>query len=602
MARTLDKSPTILYAASQNFSGGMNSAADPRSIDQLQCQSVVNGYIAGSFHAVKRPGFVSLLQTPFSAPVREMRRFQSHDYAGEYNFSGSIVWEGPNVWALDDDGNLTLLYSGIILDTYNLDVAVCEYGGEVYFSIADHGLMKVACASDAAVSAHVEAGVVGTIDTAGSAGNAYDLVVQLAATPSQPLSVGLSGTTITITLATDGSGANNYAANTQTLVAAELEGNVPIAAVSSWVVSYGDQVVEGVGTYGFWGGADLYGMYAAIVNSTDFSILATREGSERIFGVDFWNTSALMWCDALTPGTWAGANIWAPGGAFTGIIEIQGVLVCEQPTRTMRIDGTDPATWTTARASAEGVGLPVGATRTLRELEGIAVYLSRAGVTTYDGYAPSVLSNPIKNRQDGSANFVPLTDDMWTGSFSLVWNDYIMFFYRSGAGVTGCDRAILYDFRASVWSGVWEFAVPVNCAVCDAAEEGPGGRLTLGLVTGDVVQEAPSGCSAADTFDFTLRSRTFDCARPMLDKQVIEMRCRYYAPAATSITFSLYREGESTPIETVTHTVAAAGPGVIAKRVRHFRGTDFYFTVETSDGVHTEIAGLEFDYFFVKAR
>ena len=69
---------------------------------------------------------------------------------------------------------------------------------------------------------------------------------------------------------------------------------------------------------------------------------------------------------------------------------------------------TDPTTWTIARGTAEGLGLPDGAAGTLRELEGIVVYVSQSGLTVFDGSRPRVISDAVKDRMQGCRNYVPL--------------------------------------------------------------------------------------------------------------------------------------------------------------------------------------------------
>lgn len=481
-----DKAPTIWLAASENYSGGMDSATDPRDIDKLQLQLVRNGYISLANRAVRRPGFDDLLAEDCTSAIKAKRRFKAAD--GTYN--GMLVWEGTNLWAISDTGVKTNLKSDL---TAASAVAHCEFAEVVYFSMPEHGLWSVT-------------------NTAG------------------------------------------------TLAAASV-----------------------LATY-------------------DFSALAAREGSDRIFGIDADDPATMRWCDALTPGTWNAASIWRPGGKFTGILEVAGVLLAFQEERIMRIDGTDPTTWSTARASAEGLGLPAGAAHTLRELEGVAVYLSQTGLTVFDGSRPRVISNTVKSREQACRNFVPLTVGEWDGSFLEVWRDFLLVFYKADGTDTGCNRVLLYDFRRSIFSGVWELPEPVTCSSCDETGDGVTAALLLGTVSGNILRENDLFSDNGVAFEFGVKSKVYDCGREAIDKHVIEMRALYYAGGPTTLTMSLYRENDLTPSATVDHVIAAEGEGVIIKRVHHIRGRDFRIEFSQTDDVYLEVNGNEFDYFFAARR
>lgn len=77
-------------------------------------------------------------------------------------------------------------------------------------------------------------GVVTTTVTAtGTAGNSFTMKVELGTGNNVPLSAALVGTAITVTLATDGTGANDPAANTATLVAAAIDALAQVTSVAS---------------------------------------------------------------------------------------------------------------------------------------------------------------------------------------------------------------------------------------------------------------------------------------------------------------------------------------------------------------------------------
>jgi hypothetical protein len=597
MRETVDNAPTIWLAASENYSGGMDSATDPRDIDKLQLQLVRNGYISLANRAVRRPGFTSLLASDFASPIRAIRRFR--DANGLY--SGLIVWEGGNVWDVSDAGVTRLLIAHPV-ETPAYDVAHCEFAEAIYYEMEWAGLYSIQVAETAA-SAHVyspyarfTSGYYGTA-LAGDAGNVYTLTVTKSA-PGGSLSASMTGTDISAVLATDGAG---VITSTNTEVVAALNG---VAAMPvDWTAVDGAALAVEVAETQFYGGADVGQPYAALVlYDYDFCYLAAREGSDRIFGIDVADPASLRWCDALTPGTWNSANVWRPGGRFTGIVEIAGVLLAFQEERIMRVDGTDPTTWSTVRASAEGLGLPLGASATLRELEGVAVYLSQTGLTVFDGSRPRVISNAVKSREQACRNFIPLTADEWDGSFIDVWRDFLLVFYKSDGSDTGCNRVLLYDFRRSIFAGVWELPEPVTCSSCDETGDGVAAALLLGTVSGNILRENDLFLDNGVAFEFGAKSKVYDCGREAIDKQVIEMRAPYYAGGPTTLTMSLYREGDVTPCATVAHGITAEGEGVIVKRVHHMRGRDFRVEFSQTDDVYLEVNGNEFDYFFAARR
>jgi len=411
--------------------------------------------------------------------------------------------------------------------------------------------------------------------------------------------VALSGTDITVTLACDAQG---VPISTVAEVESALDLDASISAVTTWNVvgATGAEIAEVTERMAFIGGADIGDLVVdwSMTVPYDFSFLCTRHGGERLFGIDADDQATLRYSDALTPGTWAAANVWRPGGRFTGLIEIQGVLIAMQEERILRIDGTDPTTWETSRAMAEGLGLPHDAQDSLRELEGIAVYLSQSGLTVYDGSRPRVISNAVKCREQACRNFIPLTVDEWEGSFTELWGDFLLVFYRSDSGLTGCDRVLLYDFRRSIFAGVWLLPTPVIGSLCDETSDGDAARLILVTASGDLFRENDSYLDAGEPFEFKVRTKVYDFGRETLDKQVIEMRSRYYAGGATTLGMSLFKENDTgTPVISVTHTITGEGEGTIIKRVPHVRGYDFFVEFSQTDDVYLEVSGSELDAF-----
>jgi len=186
----------------------------------------------------------------------------------------------------------------------------------------------------------------------------------------------------------------------------------------------------------------------------------------------------------------------------------------------------------------------------------------------------------------------------WEGSFTELWGDFLLVFYRSDSGLTGCDRVLLYDFRRSIFAGVWLLPTPVIGSLCDETSDGDAARLILVTASGDLFRENDSYLDAGEPFEFKVRTKVYDFGRETLDKQVIEMRSRYYAGGATTLGMSLFKENDTgTPVISVTHTITGEGEGTIIKRVPHVRGYDFFVEFSQTDDVYLEVSGSELDAF-----
>lgn len=117
-----------------------------------------------------------------------------------------------------------------------------------------------------------------SVDAAGVAGDAYTVVVEDGVGNSQPLAADLSGTALTVTLATDGGGDPDDAANTATLVAAAIDGETGVSAAASGT---GASVIEAATVVSFAGGRNPYTVpqLAKMANLTDEYVRQIEWGS-----------------------------------------------------------------------------------------------------------------------------------------------------------------------------------------------------------------------------------------------------------------------------------------------------------------------------------
>jgi hypothetical protein len=598
---TAESSPTVWLASSPNFSGGQDTATDPRDLEKEKFTLLENGYVARSNRAVKRPGFADFTDAPFAGPVRNMYRFKTSD--GTINTT--LAWSEHDLHALDASGAVRLLARTAFEDG---NITFCQYGDTVYMS---DGVWCGLCAVKQAAAAQkaqvlvtaaaddwtdVTYNITGTVDVAGAAGNDYTITIVNPGTASHALTVAMTVKDIVVTLATD---VDSVVTSTALEVVTALNADAGIGAVITWDPATEDIMVAR-SEVGFYNGTDIGGIYFTTTAITfNFTHLCTR-GGNRIFGVDAADPATVRWCTVNTPETWPDENQIRPDKEVTGLLEVGAVQLIFMEQSIYRIDGTDPTTWTLTSASANGLGLPSNASNTLMELEGVATYLSDKGLAVYEGSHPRTISDDVKNLENATANLIPLDSGVWDGAFTMVVGDYIWLLYKSVSTVDGCDRAMTYDYRRGLWSGPWTFDSPVTCGACDPTNDGDEALPYLGGYSGAVLRQSAHEDNGVP-FRMLFRSKTFDCAREAVDKQVIDLRATYKAAAATTITMRLYREGAVFAAVTTTFTVAA-GEGVIQKRVPHVRGRDFYIELESSDDVYVEFSGCEFDYFFVRLR
>lgn len=136
--------------------------------------------------------------------------------------------------------------SGLVRQFPSMLISAVELSGNmndfcrIALDLIGSGMMTRLPASDAAATSAtntIGSGTNGTVTTTvtatGTAGNAFTMEVNFGVGNNQPLGAALVGTAITVTLATDGSGNPNAAANTAALVAAAIDALASVTSVAS---------------------------------------------------------------------------------------------------------------------------------------------------------------------------------------------------------------------------------------------------------------------------------------------------------------------------------------------------------------------------------
>ena len=623
-----DEAPVIWRAATDIFAGGMDVAVDPAHIEEQQFALSLNGYVARSGNVVKRNGYDTITGVDeLPSPVRAIFRYTIEGLG----YDTFIVQADDALYTASIDGTEV----SMIVDSNWLDYTDDNYqaatfarlGDILYFSGGkDTGLWKLDFYPDGRSAWRVmSAGDTGyaTFEATdvGTDGNGLSVTfAALSASASLAVALNEAKTLLTITRATD---AGSTVTSTWDDLKTAIEADADVAAVfglSFTGTGAAEALISGLygGPYELSGGLDLLD-YEVVVETYDytFSYLATRTYGERLFGIDADDRGTVRYSAVGDPTTWESGSpatenlVSAPGQEFTALVEIGRTMVLMQADRFFRIDGSDSETWELSKVESEGLGCVPSASGTARELEGIVIGLSKRGLAVFDGTRPRIISDAVKNETDTSANLVPLTEATWEGAFTIVDGDHLILFYRSADATSGCDRAIVYDYRRGVWSGPWTFDEEVTAGFGEylACIRTPAAPATPYAV---IKKRTALFTDDDETYEFRVRTRTFTCGREAIDKQVITMRATYkttgtFDPEAVGYqscepTLELYREDETTAVESKTVSVDASVSDVLEKRCHHRRGRDFYleFSDESPHGL--ELAGAEFDYFFVEVR
>lgn len=602
-----------LYTQEQTaFELGVFSTKDPAKLELNAVQKCENAFPSRFGRIKKRPGYEAINASPFSNAVRGVRRFRP-----EGEDTGVIIsWDARNVGYTEDaSGTYTQLgrnYTRLSTDTVtpaSPGIVHEEWADAVYFSDGVTGLdciKKAATAQAAGITLDDwddPYSLVGVVDVAGAAGNAYTAVVLDPGAPSQALSVGIDGTAITVNLATDASG-NCISTAAQVEAALDASGG-GIAAVTTWSVEAGTEIVVPKAVRSFINGADIGDLYLSKINATEsFTYLARRTAAERLFGISAADKGNVKWCDSFTPATWNALSVLSPGGEFISMLEIDRSFMLFQADRILRIDGTDPTTWELAPVGSEGLGCV--APETVEEVEGVAVYYSPRGVAYFDGSRPSPLSDAVYNVADTAHSLLPYDADLYDGAFTVQSHEFIYFFYKSAAANAGCDRAMVLDFRTGAWGGPYKFGFQATCGCQDLTATGDEGALTLGTSTGYLIREtADLYTDLGSEYTMSVSFKTIDADRPTLDKVFRGVRIGYKVGGTSNMTVSMLSEDETASRTNCSRlfTLTGAVEDVVTMALpAGYRSKAAWVNVEHAYHESLELFSQAVDLFFVRTR
>jgi len=330
--------------------------------------------------------------------------------------------------------------------------------------------------------------------------------------------------------------------------------------------------------------------------SYNFSYLAARDASARLFGIQADAPENLRWCIGTDPSDWAGdgSGVYVSrSGYFTACIEMGDSFILFEEDRMWRIDGTDPDTWTVSGISSNGIGCV--APETLKVVEGVAIFLSKQGVAYYDGSRPRILSTNVEG-------YLPLDDSVWDDSFAVVTRDWYMLFYPNSSISNGCDRALVYDYRLNAWGGPWTFATGLVQGVCSFGQSGTSGRIYLTDYAKRIVHENTTHDDNGAAFGVKIRGRGMTGERAAIDKILKELRVLYETSAAGTVSAYIVAEDESSARSGMTKaaTISGAMTDVISLRLSNSRCTEWAVEIATVSKIGLEVRKVEVDYFFVQ--
>ncbi len=706
---------TATYTVEQPIvAGGMNSAADPRTLGDSTCRELRNAVPGRSGRAVKRPGFTNLLASAEAAPLRLCRRLKTEDGS----FDKWIVAAGSRLVAIDDAGTVTVLKTDLATATRlaaaiwdnNLHISDGVTGLWAYGIIQNAAAVKAMCTVNPAGTGN---NIYGTAVSGGVAGNAITIVLNAPATSGAALAVSLSGQAITVNLAgypgvaataatwsgatqelrgtatTAGTAGNSIriravdggAASTSigvsgsdvtitlgtsavnrtyAAVVAALAASGPATALASWATTTSDPSVYAVSPFAyesFSGGAagttastDPYstnGQVTAALNANagiaalctwtaegtgntimvptvttafsggaaaatlglrkesvrNFSYLAARQASERLFGIDANDSTTVRWCERYDAQNWPEANMLSPGGVFRSLLECGDTFLLTQRDCLYRIDGSDPATWQMRPIASQGLGVAEGAEDTTLLLEGVATWLSPRGIVSFDGARPRVVSPFV-------APSLPNSAATWNGAFSMVLpapdNDarLLATFFKSATAISGCDRAMIYDYEAQAWGGPWTFASGApTCGDWVEGATGTSGKPVLGTYEGQLMRASTGFADNGAPFEMRAILRSWDCDTARMDKQIVKAWTSLKTSGVANVLLELFIEDEATVRTIGTRacsrtftTPSGVSEDMYEMRLQMPRAKWFHLEVSNSEdvGVETSFAGAEF--------
>jgi hypothetical protein len=593
-----------VYTGEQtSFLGGVVSTVDIAAIDVAQVGLLQNAYPARSGESRKRPGFEDVGDSGTASPVRFIRRFDDKTST----FHGFVGATGANLWVLTDAGAFTVLKTD--LDTARAQMANEDWLDAVYYSDGANGLWKVYIVAASVAATLVSnmtaaaADLTFTAKTAGHDGNDISIQFVDPAAASQSLTI-TNPTTghFVISLATDGAGAITSVANG---IKTAVDGDTTMAAlVSVAVEGAGTGLANALAAAHLTGGLSVGDPATALVSASySFAYLARRTAGSRLFGILSTDATYLRWCDSSAPGTWGVASFITTGAPWTSAIEIERAFLATQADAIYRIDGTDPTTWEVTPIGAAGLGCSVPFS--LVETEGVAVYYSPRGLAYFDGSKARPLSDQVFDAMNSARSLLPSDTELLDNSFCVVSNAHIYVFFKSIATKTGCDRAMVYDFRAVAWGGPYHLGFEANCGCQRTSLVGDPGALHVGLTTGHVARTFDGWSDLGTPFDMLICLRGIDAGRATLDKVYREVRIARYMSGSGTTTVRMLFEDESAARTNCTRDYATTGEQddlLVLGLPAGTRARMGWVEVLNSDAVDFHLAAEAVDLFFVRAR
>lgn len=552
-----------------------------------------NAYPAASGRWVKRKGYESVLALGGAHPVA-MRKF----------VGGMIAWVSDgSIWQIPFTGAPRLVKASAF--TPGASIAHEEWQDVVYWSDGTTGLWEIDHAPDGATAELRTTNLNFFAQTPGADGNLISIALVDPAAASRTISVSVapltSGPLITVGLATDAAGALTSTAQD----VADAVTNSPDAAalVTAGVIGDSLAVVAAMPATNLSGGAPPGSYTVHLTSATEnFSYLAARTASERLLGVSPWNRGQINYSETFDAAMWSGIGAIVPGGEFTAMIEVGRTMVLAQAERMFRIDGTDPTTWNVVSASAEGLGCI--APNSICEVEGVVVYYSPRGLAFFDGAKARPLSDQVFDANDPSRSLLPTDLARGKRVFTVVTQDHVLVFYPSSVAVSGCDRALAYNFRRDTWGGPYTLGAPATCGDCELAADGAGRSVHLGTADGHVMREYDGYQDNGVGYTFKVRTRDYHFGTVTLDKVYREARIAYEVGAASEVTVKLLCDDEASPREGASRTFTEQ-PGNDARRVAiraGVRARKAALQVEHSANCSFELAEEQVDAFFCRLR
>lgn len=582
------------------FSQGVATVIDPRLLKEAQYARSVNCYPSRNGRIRKRPGYqqFSTLPVGFTTP-RNLRWLVT-----ENGTEILVVWWDDKVGYVDGGGVVQVLASG--LNTGG-KIATGLWNDKCYYSDGVNGLSYVYKSTEDTASRGIYAWGNGksnylrvTSVTKGVAGNGakFITVISTSTNPVDPdylnivVTVDAPNRTVTAKVPTHPYDAywgttSGTIRNKPADVAAAVNGT-PAAAAILTVTSGGTAPIEPV-TITTAEGTNANTVYNFLATADySFSYLEARPASERMFGVDAKDKTNLRWCNPFDASKWNSGDVYSPGGEFVTLVDTGDAFCCITKEDVYRIDGTDPATWSTKGVNSNGLGCV--ASRSAVVLEGVPAWLSPRGIVYFDGTKPKPMSSDVFDIDDSSRSILPAVGPAYavqTGEFYLIYY--------------GNNKVAVYDYRNDAWGGA--HVLGFNVVAADANTASANTSMPYVLTSDGIIAKQGGNTDLGAAFTAIGRCRTIDGGRPTLDKIFTEVRCGYYASGVGTLKLRLLCEDETNPRAKAEATVTtAAGDEMLRKRVQNERARMASIEFEFTGDCIFEAYVLGTDLFFCRPR